>query len=233
MVMKRDKETGETFEEPTSKVRAGEHKPSADSPGASPTGPVGQSPSGDDAAPTVPIGRARESSPPAGADETTVDAPIRRVARAQPREPGDSKTRLVVPAGRAAEARQKRPPSGAAMADPVAGWLVVIAGPGKGLACQLGYGTNTLGRGEDSRIRLDFGDDQISRDAHATVTYDPRSRKFFLLHGGGKNLTYLGDEPVLAPTVLAAMQDFSVGETTLRFVPFCGPEFDWQDTDAE
>ena len=65
------------------------------------------------------------------------------------------------------------------------------------------------------------------------MTYDPRGRKFYLQHGGGTNLTYLADEPVLVPTLLETMQDFTVGETTLRFVPLCGAEFDWQDTEAE
>ena len=64
------------------------------------------------------------------------------------------------------------------------------------------------------------------------MTYDPRGRKFYLQHGGGTNLTYIGDEPVLVPTVLEALQDFSIGDTTLRFVPFCGPDFDWQDTET-
>ena len=86
------------------------------------------------------------------------------------------------------------------MANPVVGWLVVIGGPGRGQVRPVGYGSNTLGRGEDSRVRLDFGDEQISREAHAVVTYDGRGRKFYLQHGGGTNLTYLGDEPVLVPT---------------------------------
>ena len=119
--------------------------------------------------------------------------------------------------------------AGDGMADPVVGWLVVVAGPGKGQVCKLGYGTNSLGRGENSRARLDFGDEQISRENHAALTYDPRGRKFYLQHGGGVNLTYLGDAPVLTPTPLEPMQDFCIGSTTLRFVPFCGPDFDWQD----
>ena len=112
---------------------------------------------------------------------------------------------------------------------PVVGWVVVVDGPGTGQARALGYGANPLGRGADARVRLDFGDDRISRQAHAIVTYDPRGRKFYLQPGGSTNLTYLGDAAVLIPTVLEGMQDFSIGATTLRFVPFCGPDFDWQD----
>ncbi len=94
---------------------------------------------------------------------------------------------------------------------------------------QEGYGMNSLGRGATDRIRLDFGDDQISRNGHAVVTYDPRGRKFYVQHGGGTNLTYLGDQPVLAPAELSALSHISIGHTVLRFVPLCGADFDWQD----
>lgn len=120
-----------------------------------------------------------------------------------------------------------------AMSDPVVGWLVIVAGPGKGRSMRLGYGTNSLGRAKEHRVPLDFGDDQISRETHATVTYDPRGRKYYVQHGGGKNLTYLDDNPVLQPVRLKALDQIVVGNTTLRFVPLCGPEFDWQDTESE
>ena len=117
------------------------------------------------------------------------------------------------------------------MDDPVVGWLAIVAGPGKGRALQLGYGSNAIGRGETARVKLNFGDDQISRGGHAIVTYDPRGRKFYLQHGGGTNLTYLGDMPVLAPAELPALSHISIGETVLRFVPLCGDAFDWQDVE--
>ena len=118
------------------------------------------------------------------------------------------------------------------MDDPVVGWLVVVQGPGKGRAVQLGYGSNSLGRGATDRLKLDFGDDQISRNGHAVVTYDPRGRKFYVQHGGGTNLTYLGGQPVLAPAELPPQGRIGIGKTVLRFVPFCGAEFDWQDSEG-
>lgn len=74
------------------------------------------------------------------------------------------------------------------MDDPVVGWLVVVSGPGKDRALTLGYGTNSIGRGETDRVRIDFGDNQILRGGHSTVTYDPRGRTFYVQHGGGTNL---------------------------------------------
>ena len=163
------------------------------------------------------------------------DAATKRMeAGHTPLRPGDEeKTRLV--GGRAPRSDkggvQESAVESRGMDDPVVGWLVIVEGPGKGRAVQLGYGSNSLGRGATDRVKLDFGDDQISRNGHAVVTYDPRGRKFYVQHGGGTNLTYLGDQPVLTPAELPPMGRIGIGNTVLRFVPFCGTEFDWQDSE--
>ena len=82
-------------------------------------------------------------------------------------------------------------------------------------------------------ISLNFGDDQISRDQHSTVTYDPRGKKFYVQQGSGTNLTYLNDQPVLTPTELSARNDITLGNTVVRFIPFCGEDFDWQSTEND
>ena len=115
------------------------------------------------------------------------------------------------------------------MQDPIVGWLVITAGPGRGRVLNLGYGLNSIGRGPKVRAQLDFGDLEISRNGHATIVYDPRGRRFYLQHGGGTNLTYLNDQPVLAPQELTGHEIILMGQTQLHFVPFCGPDFDWQD----
>jgi hypothetical protein len=111
--------------------------------------------------------------------------------------------------------------------EPVVGWLVVIAGPGKGNSLKLGMGMNGIGRNHDERVCLDFGDDEISRKSHALVTYDPKSNKFYAQHGGGVNLTYLNDSPLLQPLELTGKEIISLGNTKLCFVPFCDNEFSW------
>ena len=115
------------------------------------------------------------------------------------------------------------------MQDPVVGWLAVVAGPGAGDYVRLGYGMNNIGRSDDQRCRLNFGDENISRQNHGSVTYDPRGRKFYLQHGGGQNLTYLNDAPVLQPVELSGGEMITLGGTTLRFVPLCGANFDYTD----
>ena len=119
-----------------------------------------------------------------------------------------------------------------AMQDPVVGWLVITNGPGQGRALPLGYGRNSIARGPNARISLDFGDLEISRDEHAVLTYDPKGRRFYLQHGGGTNLTYLNEQPVLVPTELKGREIIWLGQTQLRFVPFCGEDFDWQSLDS-
>ena len=169
---------------------------------------------------------------PAGAGR--LDAPTQRMGESPPpsnvRE--EKRTRLVGGRRRREDEdrRQERAEEDRGMDDPVVGWLVVVEGPGKGRSVQLGYGSNSIGRGATDRIKLDFGDDQISRNGHAVVTYDPRGRKFYVQHGGGTNLTYLDDQAVLTPAELPALSHISIGNTVLRFVPLCGSEFDWQDT---
>jgi hypothetical protein len=115
------------------------------------------------------------------------------------------------------------------MQDPVVGWLAIVSGPGAGGFVRLGYGMNSIGRAEDQRCKLDFGDEKISRQTHASISYDPRGRKFYLLHGGGQNLTYIGETPVLQPAELSGGEFITLGDTMLRFVPLCGPSFDYQD----
>ena len=115
------------------------------------------------------------------------------------------------------------------MQDPVVGWLAIVGGPGAGGFVRMGYGFNSIGRAADQRCRLDFGDEKISRQNHASITYDPRGRKFYLQHGGGQNLTYLGEMPVLAPTELKGGEFIVLGHTVLRFVPLCGEDFDYPD----
>lgn len=111
--------------------------------------------------------------------------------------------------------------------DPPVATLLVIAGPGAGRLVTMGYGMNHLGRGPDQRVRLDFGDEQISRNKHATLTYDRDGKRFFLQHGGGASLTYHDDTPVLEPLEIVDGARIRVGETELLFRTLIGPDFDW------
>ena len=117
--------------------------------------------------------------------------------------------------------------SSKAMQDPPVGWLVIVDGPGKGNFGVLRNGLNSIGRNKTERISLDYGDQEISRANHATVTYDPKNKNFYIQQGGGTNLVYVNEQPVLTPQELEPFTHVQIGSTTLRFIPLCGKSFDW------
>ncbi len=176
------------------------------------------------------------SSGEAEASETTDPASAGASAETALSDDGSPATRIIGARRRSSgtKSEEKTSSPGSSdrsepMEDPVVGWVVIVEGPGQGASLALGYGMNSIGRAPSERICLDFGDNQISRTNHAAITYDPRGKKYFVAHGGGKNLTYLGDDPVLVPVELKGGEEVMIGDTKLRFVPFCGADFDWRD----
>jgi hypothetical protein len=113
--------------------------------------------------------------------------------------------------------------------DPVAGWVVVVRGQGRGDFRPVYAGMNSVGRDASQRISLNFGDESISREEHAFITYDEEQRCFYLQHGGKPNIIRLGTTPVLTPMELKPYELIRIGRTTLRFIPCCGPHFSWSD----
>jgi len=123
---------------------------------------------------------------------------------------------------------------GSSMNDPVVGWLVVVAGPGKGSQVAVGEQDNHVGRGGDSgspRVCLDFGDRGISRSNAFVLRYDPKKRRFKIFPGKGSNIIYLNDDDLDHPTEIHTGDIIEISETKLRFVSFCGADFDWADLD--
>ena len=164
---------------------------------------------------------------PSGDDSQPKEPGSAGPAQRRQYRPGDEGDTVVWRgAGRPRRGDEATAASRTARIHPVTGWLVVVDGPGKGSAAQLGFGHNTIGRGPAMRIRLDFGDRKISRDTHATLTYDPKGNAFYLQQG--KNLAYIEGEPVLNPVRLEAGALIGLGDTTLRFVPFCDDAFTWE-----
>lgn len=148
------------------------------------------------------------------------------------------RTRVYRPGGRQREADKNTEMaggdrvalhSGAAMDNPPTGWLVVVRGPGQGQVLTLGNGMNPIGRSAASRVRLDFGDDSVSRENHARLIYEPRQRRWLLNHGDGTNLTYLNGDLVVGTVDLETGGEIQIGETILRFQAFCSTDFDWSD----
>jgi len=112
---------------------------------------------------------------------------------------------------------------------PVA-WLLVVEGPGRGHSFPLVAGMSQIGRGEDQSVRLDFGDNAISRQNHAAIVYDPENRKFMLGHGGKANIVRLNDQPVISNEDLSDGDRIKIGDTLIQLKTMCGEDFDWSDT---
>lgn len=110
---------------------------------------------------------------------------------------------------------------------PVVGWLVVIQGNGLGSDLKIIPGMNTIGRDNSNNISIDFGDMSISRKKHCTLIFDYKNSLFFLTHNESSNLSYLNDGVVLQPTNLKANDIIGIGDTKLRFIPFCDNDFSW------
>lgn len=116
--------------------------------------------------------------------------------------------------------------------DPVTGWLVAISGPEKGNDYRITSEKNFIGRSEQMDIRIS-GDEAVSRDNHAAVSYSPKNHTFRLYLGDSKGLVYLNDEEVITPELLKSHDIIELGQTKLMFVPFCGDNFQWSEPDEE
>lgn len=112
--------------------------------------------------------------------------------------------------------------------EPVVGWLVALSGKAKGKSYMLKAGPNFIGR--DSSMNVSITEDNtVSRNKHAVVIYDPKSRRFFALPGESRALFYVDDEVVLNNVEVKDRQLLTVGETKLMLVAFCNEKFAWED----
>jgi len=121
-------------------------------------------------------------------------------------------------------------PGGLAAIDPVVGWFVCVHGPEKGRDYRIRSENNTIGRSKDMYICIS-GDESISRERHAVITFDPQQNAFHLGPGDGRGLVYVNGEVLLAHRKLQAYDQIQLGKTKLVFVPFCGDKYTWGKND--
>lgn len=112
--------------------------------------------------------------------------------------------------------------------DPVVGWLVCVRGPEKGRDYRVRSERNAIGRGADMAICIN-GDEAISRENHAYISFNPRKGSFRIAPGDGRGMTYLNGEEVDVPMPLQAYDRIELGQTHLLFVPLCGERFGWEN----
>lgn len=112
--------------------------------------------------------------------------------------------------------------------DPVVGWLVCVSGDNLGRDYRIHSDNNYIGRSEKMDIYI-RDDETISRENHATITYDSRDKVFYLTPGEGRSIVRLNDKALLMTSELKAYDRIELGTTMLVFVPLCGESFDWRD----
>ncbi|HZG72557.1 MAG TPA: FHA domain-containing protein [Chondromyces sp.] len=110
--------------------------------------------------------------------------------------------------------------------DPVVGWLVCVEGKDKGKDYRLHSEKNFIGRADHMDVIIK-GDETISRENHAIVSYNYKKREFRVYPGESRGLVFLNDEEIVSAEILKPYDVIEMGETKLMFLPFCGENFDW------
>ena len=111
--------------------------------------------------------------------------------------------------------------------DPVVGWLVCIQGRQFGESFKLGAGMNSIGRNATNRVVI--SDDQISREKHCLITYEPKHRNFYIKPGDSSGLTYVNNDFITENRKIFANDTIELGGSKFVFIPLCGENFTWED----
>ena len=110
--------------------------------------------------------------------------------------------------------------------DPVVGWLVCIDGPEKGRDYKIHTDNNYIGRSERMDICI-HGDETISRENHAVISYDMQDAVFYLSPGDGRAIVRYNNKAVFSTITLNPYDQITIGKSILLFVPLCGEKFVW------
>ncbi len=94
--------------------------------------------------------------------------------------------------------------------------LVIIEGPGTGNALNIYSGTNQIGRGDDMRVQINFGDDTISRQQHAVLTFDLKNLEVRIYDGGKPGGLWVNGTRVTSDQAVKTGDLIKLGETTMK-----------------
>lgn len=110
--------------------------------------------------------------------------------------------------------------------DPVVGWLVCIDGAEKGRDYRIHADNNFIGRSDKMDICI-RGDETISRDNHAIISYDTQDNVFYFSLSDGRAIVRVNDKAVFQTIELKAHDRITIGKTVCEFIPFCNENFSW------
>ena len=108
--------------------------------------------------------------------------------------------------------------------DPVVGWLVCIEGSEKGRDYRLHAGRNFVGRGLKSDVSLP-DDEQISREDHCSIIFEPKKNLFAVISGGGE--THVNGNSVQGSRNLYNDDIITLGKSDFVFIPYCKEGRSW------
>lgn len=154
-------------------------------------------------------------------------ATIRLSSQSQPQRPSAAPSRSSVDEGHTVAVVKRK-----TGIDPVVGWLVCVEGPDKGRDFRIRAEKNAVGRSDSMDICIS-GDETISRNEHAFIVYDPKKNTFRIQAGSSRGLVYLNGDEVIASEELNAYDSIEMGESTFKFIPFCGEEYKWSDSQKQ
>jgi len=117
--------------------------------------------------------------------------------------------------------------------DPVVGWLVAVSGKEMGRDYRIHTDNNFIGRSDRMDICL-RGDETVSRENHAIISYDSEDKVYYFSPGDGRSIVRVNGKAVFQTVMLNVYDKITIGKTELVFVPLCGPNFEWSvEKDAE
>ena len=114
--------------------------------------------------------------------------------------------------------------------EPAVGWLVCTEGALYGRVFELKKGENRIGNSPKLDIVLE-ADSQSPRCCQIIVTYDSDKRAFYADMGETRELSYINGQVLLMRLELQNRDILQVGDIKLMFIPLCGPDFAWQETE--
>jgi len=110
--------------------------------------------------------------------------------------------------------------------DPVVGWLISLNGDEKGRDYRIHTDNNYIGRSEKMDVCI-RGDDTISRENHAVISFDTRDKIFYFSPGDGRSIVRLNEKGIFSTVELHSYDVVEIGKTKLVFMELCGEKFEW------
>lgn len=111
---------------------------------------------------------------------------------------------------------------------PVCAWLICIRGAQKGRDYRIVSGKNYIGRSDRMEIQI-LGDNEISEEDHAALSFDSREGEGTLLPSENGGMLYLNGRALYLPTALSAYDLIAIGGSEFLYLPFAGKNFSWEE----